>query len=224
VLLLALETSRRMGSLALARGERVLEERLTEEQAHASDLLPRLEGLLAGLDVPPTRPLPLTAVVVGTGPGSYTGLRVGIATAQGLARATGARVFGRPSFEALAHGALHPGEEAAVVLDARAGRFYHARYRRTAGGLLELAPPAALTAAALLEALEAPGPILGHPGLAEAAGLPPAQRERLRTEAAPSARSLLELGRALAERSGPRAEGEALEAVEPLYLRAFGQA
>src|SRR5262249_9733226 len=146
---LALETSRREASLALAANARVCTAELGQE-AHASDLLPRLAALLGDLGVEPDRrPLPLATIFVGTGPGSYTGLRVGIAPARGLARATGAALHGVPWFAALAWVGLAPGEEGTVCADARAGHFYCARYRRVTGDVLELESPRALDARAL---------------------------------------------------------------------------
>jgi tRNA threonylcarbamoyl adenosine modification protein YeaZ len=92
--------------------------------AHARDLVPELERLLSAAGVERRDgKLALGAVIAGLGPGSYTGLRVGIATAQALARATGAALFGLPSFEALAFAELTPGQEGTVAMDARAGRF-----------------------------------------------------------------------------------------------------
>jgi len=69
-------------------------------------------------------------VVAGPGPGSYTGVRVALATASGLARALGADLRGAPSFAALAAGVLAPGDEAVVALDARRGNVYAARCAR----------------------------------------------------------------------------------------------
>ncbi len=213
----ALETSRRAAGLALGAGAEVWTD-VPCERAHASDLLARLAALLAqaGVERSAGR-LPLRAVFVGLGPGSYTGLRVGIATAQALAHASGARLYGLASFEALAFAELAPGEEGAVALDARAGRFYHARYRRTPLGLVELEAPAALTARELVARCARAGRILAHPGLAEAAGLALGP-EQLVLHARPDACALLALGRAR-EAAGELAPARALE---PLYLAAFG--
>lgn len=215
----ALETSRREASLALGVGASLFTDELGA-RAHASDLLARLATLLerAGVERRAGR-LALGAVYVGLGPGSYTGLRVGIATAQALARASGAALYGLPSFEALAFAEFRSGEEGAVALDARADRFYHARYRRTAHGLVVLEAPAALSAPELARACARPGRVLGHEGLAEVAGLA-LERAHLCTDARPSARALLELGRAR------QAAGELTPALalEPLYLQIFGRA
>jgi tRNA threonylcarbamoyladenosine biosynthesis protein TsaB len=215
----ALETSRREASLALGAGDTVLADEDPRDgvRPHASDLLARLERLLAQASVARIGGrLSLTAVFVGLGPGSYTGLRVGIATAQGLARASGAALLGVPSFEVLAFAALAPGEEADVALDARGGRFYHARYRRTEHGVEVRAAPAALTARELAERCAHGGTLLAEPGLVEAAGLP--RELRVRAAAPPAASALLALGRARVA-AGELAPARALE---PLYLARFG--
>lgn len=84
-------------------------------------------------------------VVAGTGPGSYTGVRVALATASGLARALGAQLFGASSFVALAAGLLGPGDEAVVTLDARRGNVYAATCVREPREA-DLAPIVRLTA------------------------------------------------------------------------------
>jgi len=211
---LALETSRRETSLALARGERVFLDEGTG--AHASDLLPRLARLLTQAGVEHTGPLALTTLFVGLGPGSYTGLRVGIATAHGLARATGAVLYGLSSFEALAFAELAPGEEGVVVADARGGRAYVGRYRRE-GELRVLAEPIACAPAELGARCRGAELVLGHSGLREALGLEPPPGARYREDALPRAGALLALGRA---RLGAGALA-ARPALEPLYLAEF---
>ena len=81
--------------------------RLADMGANAGNLVFQhaVAGLLDELGVAPDA---VARVLVGTGPGSYTGLRVGVATALGLARGTGAHLFGLPSLEARAWGALAP--------------------------------------------------------------------------------------------------------------------
>jgi tRNA threonylcarbamoyladenosine biosynthesis protein TsaB len=216
---LALETSRREASLALGVGTDVLADELGAA-AHASDLLARLARLLerAGVERCGGK-LHLGAVFVGLGPGSYTGLRVGLATAMGLARASGAALYGVPSFEALAFAELARGEEGTVVLDARAGRFYHARYRRVERGLVVLDPPSTCAADELAERCAHARVVLGEPELAASAGLVLAPGTELRTTARPRASALLELAR------GRRSAGELLpqKALEPLYLAGFGR-
>jgi tRNA threonylcarbamoyladenosine biosynthesis protein TsaB len=192
----ALETSSLRPSVAVRVAGRIESRTLAGDRPHASDLLPALEHLLAGFEASPRD---ITAVLVGTGPGSYTGLRVGIATALGLVRGTGAALFGVPSLEALAYGELAQGSAAAFLLDARQGELYLARYRREEEGVAVLQPPCVTTPAELGRLLQPDEPVY-----ADGAALP-------------RAAALLELGARRLAREGPHVA----EDVEPLYLRAF---
>jgi tRNA threonylcarbamoyladenosine biosynthesis protein TsaB len=93
---------------------------------HSRRLLPAIEFVLAEADVAPDQ---LDGLAVVCGPGSFTGLRVGLATVQGLARALGKPVVGVSTLEAYAwlmrdqQGSLVP------VLDARRGQVFTARFR-----------------------------------------------------------------------------------------------
>lgn len=192
---IAIECSTRAASVAARGGGRLLEAGLSSTRAHASDLVPALERLLGELG---GEPAGITHVFVGLGPGSYTGLRVGIASALGIARARGARLFGVSSFEVLAWERLAPGERAGILLDGRGGGFYHARYRRLEDELEVLLPPA------ILPTGEA------HARAAE-------DGRTFTAEDVPSARALLELAAARVARLGPMRPQD----VQPLYLRPF---
>src|SRR5262245_38198388 len=105
MLVLALDTTTRAGSVALVEDDRVVDERLGDAACTHAERLPR--ELLALLDA---RGVALTAVdlfAVASGPGSFTGLRIGIATIQGLALVGRRRVVGVAALEALAHAAAH---------------------------------------------------------------------------------------------------------------------
>jgi tRNA threonylcarbamoyladenosine biosynthesis protein TsaB len=80
---------------------------------HGEDLLPRVRALLAGRDVALQD---LGGVVVGIGPGAFTGLRVGIATAKGIAHALSVPIAGVPSGEALIAAAAATGVASPVLL------------------------------------------------------------------------------------------------------------
>lgn len=216
-LVLALETSARPPSLALERGDRTFTARLGTERRHASDLLPALAQLLGEVGATARD---LDAIVVGTGPGSYTGLRVGVATALGLARATGADLVGVPSVAALAFERLAPAETGTVLLDARSRQLYLAVYRRTESALEEVVAPRVTTADELGRHLPGTGPILGDATVADAARLDDAAVARLSTDAVPTATGLLRLGVERLERAGPTPP----EGLRPLYLRPFAAA
>ena len=129
---LVLETAGRVGQVALASGDSVLAEaRLEQARRRASDLALVVSDLLksrgwAARD--------LTAVVVGLGPGSYTGLRVGLASAKALAYATGGAFFGVETFAATALRAPADVELISVVGDALQGKLFRRDFRRAAAG------------------------------------------------------------------------------------------
>lgn len=218
-LAIAIETSTRVGSVAVRRGAETRRADLGESRAHASDLIPTIDRLVRELGGTPSE---LAVVLVGTGPGSYTGLRVGISTALGLARASGARALGVPSGEVLAFGALDPGQTAYHLIDARSGGFYWARFRRTDLEVLVLDAPTVLSRDELAERLAEPIPILTDTATMTASGLAhefaPEIARRARTDVRPDADALMSLGSARIERFGP----QRLDEILPLYLRAFG--
>jgi tRNA A37 threonylcarbamoyladenosine modification protein TsaB len=124
---------------------------------------------------------------------------------------------GVASVEVLAWQELKQGEQAAVLLDARQGQLYFARYERAANEIVTLHAPCVTTPAELGALLPEGTPVFGEPGIADAARLTQAQRAHLRVDAVPSARALLELGLARLAHLGAHTPAE----LEPLYLRAF---
>ena len=119
-------------------------ERLSERPAHASELLPAIGEVMEAAGV---RFSDLDAIAVGLGPGTFTGLRIGVATARALAKANDLPVRGVSSLEVLAMGM--EGEVRLPLIDAKRGEVYAALYE----GDQARWPPAALDIAALLERL-----------------------------------------------------------------------
>jgi tRNA threonylcarbamoyladenosine biosynthesis protein TsaB len=163
---------------------------------------------------------------VGLGPGSFTGLRIGLATWKGLAYANQRPIAGGSSLAAMALAAAADAEDGALLvplLDAKKGEVYAGFYRARDGGLVEIADDAALAPAALaarVASLAADGarPAAFGEGLdAYAAAL--AAVPRLRTEVAtPPALGVASL---VAERlAGAAYDAQALFALEPHYVRA----
>ncbi|MBI9114085.1 tRNA (adenosine(37)-N6)-threonylcarbamoyltransferase complex dimerization subunit type 1 TsaB [Sanguibacter suaedae] len=104
--------------------------RVVEQRRHAELLAPMVEEVLAEAGLAPQD---LGAVVVGTGPAPFTGLRVGLVTGRTLAFALGVPLHGVASLDAVASEAadrldLPPGSSVLVVTDARRREVYHARY------------------------------------------------------------------------------------------------
>lgn len=216
-LALALETSTRRPSIALRVEGEWIERRLEGARAHASDLLPGIVELLDGAG---RTPRDLREIHVGLGPGSYTGLRVGIATAQGLARATGARTRGLPSPEALAHGELAAGESAWWLQDARQGQVYCAHYERLESGLHIERAPCVLTLEDFPTATVFGSPadrIFGDATVARALGLDESRANRIDASTVPSASAL---GRWSSRQLGEHGPQDP-QTLDPLYLRPF---
>ena len=105
-------------------GDEVLAERVTvDARAHAEQLTPNIVGALSDAGLAADR---LDAVVVGCGPGPFTGLRVGMATAAAFGHALGIAVRGVCSLDAIAAGTTG---DVLVVTDARRREVYWGRYR-----------------------------------------------------------------------------------------------
>jgi tRNA threonylcarbamoyladenosine biosynthesis protein TsaB len=143
-LILAVETATSAVSVALLRGEALLDEWTSEDaRAPSERLLPGIDALLARAGA---RLDAIGGFAVSVGPGSFTGLRVGIATVKGLAFASGRPVAAVPTLAALALGGRDGGAPVAVLLDARRGEMYAAVYGADGAALVTetVAKPAAL--------------------------------------------------------------------------------
>jgi tRNA threonylcarbamoyladenosine biosynthesis protein TsaB len=129
---LILETSGRIGQVALSAGENLLAiRRLDEARRHARDLAPAVAQMLRGQG---WRPRDLSGVVVSRGPGSYTGLRVGLMSAKTLAYATGCALLGIDTFAVIALQAPTDIELLDVMADAQQGKVYVQRFARVGTG------------------------------------------------------------------------------------------
>jgi tRNA threonylcarbamoyl adenosine modification protein YeaZ len=125
VLLLALDTATPAVTVALHDGERVLaESRQVDARRHGELLLPAVDRVLAEAGVKLDA---VTDLVVGVGPGPYTGLRVGLVTAASFGAALGIPVHGLCSLDGLAHAAALD-TPFIVATDARRKEVYWARY------------------------------------------------------------------------------------------------
>lgn len=127
--ILAIETSGRMGSVALGVDDRVVASAaLSGDMRHAGELIPCVDTLLTQTKWQCDS---LTDVFVSIGPGSFTGLRLGVTLARTLAWSVGARVVAVPTVDALARNALAVDPvppHLAVMLDAKRGQVYAAAF------------------------------------------------------------------------------------------------
>jgi tRNA threonylcarbamoyladenosine biosynthesis protein TsaB len=143
------------GSTLQARDDPAPEER----PGHATRLLDMADELLAGAGIGWSA---LERIAVGRGPGTFTGLRVGVATARGLAQSLGVELVGVSSLRALAEPRLRSeraGSRVLAVLDARRGEAFVAAYERTdrnRESIVELVAPVALAPEHLGDVVELP--------------------------------------------------------------------
>ncbi len=139
---LAIETATACVSVALKRGEMIYERQVRDAAARAETVLDLLRALCADTD---TGWEMIDAIAFGRGPGSFTGLRVAAAVAQGLAYPRDLPVIPVSSLAALAQGA--PGQRVLAALDARREEVYYGYFRRADNGLVlaegdeQVAPP-----------------------------------------------------------------------------------
>jgi tRNA threonylcarbamoyladenosine biosynthesis protein TsaB len=137
-LLLLIETSGRAGVIALARGPDLLGvQHLNEARRHARDLAPVTAALLAERGL---APCDLSGVVVSIGPGSYTGLRVGVMSAKTLAYATGCALIGVSTFASIAAQAPDGPRRLDVLADAQQDKVYVQSFERAANDWRPVTP------------------------------------------------------------------------------------
>ncbi len=118
--ILHLETSTKACSVALSENGQLiaLKESLTEDFSHSENLTNYIHEILQGKHLNPND---LSAISVASGPGSYTGLRIGVSTAKGLCYALGIPLISVDSLRSLAAlaSAKHPGVNLCMAIDAR---------------------------------------------------------------------------------------------------------
>ena len=149
MLVLGIETSTTQGGVAIIDADRVLcESVLNVEVTHSERLLPAIDRALGEARVSLEA---LGGIAVSIGPGSFTGLRIGLSTAKGLAYATGLSLVGVSTLEAMARALPAARWQICQVLDARKQEVYAALFRHESGALRRITEvvsrlPAALPA------------------------------------------------------------------------------
>lgn len=217
--LLAIETTTAILSVALLDEAGVAAEwnqRL--EREHSTHLLPRIVRLLEEARVDGREQV--GALAVSIGPGSYTGIRIGIATAQGLSAGWDVPVYGIATLEAMARSARGHRGSVWPVVDARQDHVFTAPFRAEGGEVSRLGGEIRISRAAFLQELErSPDPLVSGPAAtvlaADVRRLSPSAVVLEGALALPRAALVGELGARLWK------EGKAGDAValEPLYLR-----
>lgn len=150
---LALDTSTEACSVALALDGQILALDEVCPQQHSKRILPMVQQLLADAGVSLYQ---LDGIIFGRGPGSFTGVRIGVSVAQGLAFGADLPVFGVSTLAAMAQAAAvqHNATEVIAAIDARMAEVYIAAYALDEAGLMQaITPEIAAKPAALPEVL-----------------------------------------------------------------------
>jgi tRNA threonylcarbamoyladenosine biosynthesis protein TsaB len=127
---LILESSGRVGKIGLANANELVHRAdLNPARRHVRDLAATIGELL---DRERLRVSDLARILVGIGPGGYTGLRVGLATAKSLSYAANVPLVAVPTFHAIASQAPAEAENLWVISDALQGSIYHQRFQKRA--------------------------------------------------------------------------------------------
>jgi tRNA threonylcarbamoyladenosine biosynthesis protein TsaB len=150
--ILALETSAKAVSAAVTEDGTVLAYGYQNTGlTHSRTLMPIVEGILANAGI---RLEDCGAVAVAVGPGSFTGIRIGVAAAKGLAFAAEKPAVGVSTLEAMARTAVQADGLVVCAMDARRSQVYNALFRARDGALARLTPDRAIGLAELAAELE----------------------------------------------------------------------
>ncbi|MDA8317914.1 MAG: tRNA (adenosine(37)-N6)-threonylcarbamoyltransferase complex dimerization subunit type 1 TsaB [Actinomycetota bacterium] len=213
-MLLGIETAAGLVGVALADADRPIAGAwLLGDRRHAEALAPAIDHVLSQAGVTLGD---VDAIAVDVGPGLFTGLRVGVATAQGLAEGLGIGIVEVTSVEVLAREAYGCGWKGpvAAVVDARRGEVFVAR---CAGERTRVEPPSRCSPSALAEELASvPGTLVVGTGAQRYAAVFAGAGLEVGSIAEPSPRVLVEIA---AGRLGTGAAPVPPAAVRPVYLR-----
>src|SRR5688500_6189975 len=158
--ILAIETSGRVGSDALAREGRVLvEAQFPHGLKHAAEIVPSIDRLCREQGWGPGD---IEHVYVSVGPGSFTGLRIGVTLAKTLAFARGVKVVAVPSVRVLVENAPSEALHVIIVLDAKRDQIFTARFERTGEGWVEREPAHVESLSAMLSRSPRPVHLIGE--------------------------------------------------------------
>ncbi len=215
--LLALETATEACSVALYVDGRVLERFEVAPRRHAELTLPWAEQLLAEAGIARAQ---LDAIALGRGPGAFTGVRLAIAIAQGIALALDRPLLPVSTLQTLAMQAPHDVTHALASIDARMGEVYAARCVRDASGVMQVQGSEVVIAPDALQLPDDDSRWAGvGTGFAAAEGLLAGRLQprlsSLDAQALPRAADVLKI----AVPAFMRGEGMAPELVQPAYLR-----
>lgn len=139
MLILGIETATPRVSVAVGGHEGVIGLfEITKGRRHAETLVPAIEFTCRQADIEMDE---ISVVAVDVGPGLFTGMRVGLASAKAIAQALRIPMIGISSLDLLAFGCRHTDRVVVPVIDARKGEVFYAMYKQVPGGTQQIAPP-----------------------------------------------------------------------------------
>lgn len=150
--ILALESSAGPASVAVLRDEKILyEANLNTQTTHSQTLMPMVDEAMkiTGLNMND-----IDLLAVACGPGSFTGVRIGVSAVKGMAFGGGKKCLGVSTLEAMAYNLLSINGTAVCVMDARCSQVYCGIFKISDGVVTRIAPDNALSISGLKEILE----------------------------------------------------------------------
>ena len=219
MLILALESSAKAASAALCRdGMLIAQSQQCSGLTHSCTLLPMAEQMLKDTNIALSD---VDAIAVARGPGSFTGIRIGVSTAKGLAWGAQKPAIGVSTLEAMAQNAAHIDGLIVGAMDARRSQIYNAVFEAKGGELTRLTPDRAISLEELcaqLQGKQQPITVLGDGGVLCYRYL---EEHGVKCSLAPSMllyQSAVGVGLA-AERAYARGEAVSAQELLPVYLR-----
>ncbi len=150
--ILAFESSSLSAGVALTDDERLIAQSFQNcGLTHSRTLLPMAESMLINCGIPVSS---VDVIAVSHGPGSFTGVRIGVATVKGLALSSGKPCIGVSTFEAMAYGVRFLEGPVCCVMDARAGQVYNALFELKGTTPVRTCPDRAIKLEALAEEIK----------------------------------------------------------------------
>lgn len=219
-MILAIETATDVCGVALVRGQSVIAQRvLAEKYVHSEKLLPMIDDVLHDASLSAKQ---LDAIAVSIGPGSFTGLRIGLSTAKGMALSLGVPVIAVPTLDALAYAFFraNKGTSGAVVcpmIDAKRDEAFFCFYRIDVAGVSRQSEYAIALKSKIVEM--APPYVMFVGDGAKRMGV--SQKFDSSKQFNPSIVCSAESVGLAAETVGVKQSREELSTLEPLYLREF---
>lgn len=148
---LGVEAATPVAGVAVVSGDRLLAERfINNKKTHSGHLLPMIKAVIEEAGI---QPAAIEGVAVSSGPGSFTGLRIGMSTAKTLAQVWGVPVVGVGTLDALAHPLKGLVNLVCPILNARKNEVYAAVYDGADGDMRNLTGPLAISPKDLAELL-----------------------------------------------------------------------